>query len=123
MKPVSFVVGILSACAATLVRADSPVVFNEIMYHPLTNEAQLEWVELQNQMSVDVDISHWSLDGGIRFDFPEGTIIRSGAYLVVAASPPTLMTATGLTNVLGPFADRLSNAGELLRLRNNDSRI
>src|SRR6185369_11807372 len=100
MKPVRFAIGVLFASIATLVRADSPVVFNEIMYHPLTNEAQLEWVELQNQMAVDMDISHWHLDGGISFDFPEGTVLRAGAYLVVAASPSGL-AMTGFTNALG----------------------
>src|SRR5688572_29911086 len=106
-----------------LARADSAVVFNEIMYHPLTNEAQLEWVELQNQMSVDIDMSHWSLDGGVDFRFPAGTIIRAGSYLVVASSPATIAAAAGITNVLGPLSNRLSNAGERLRLRNNDGRI
>ena len=47
--------------------ADSVVTFNEIMYHPLTNEPAMEWVELYNQMTVDVDISGWRLDGGIHF--------------------------------------------------------
>ena len=37
--------------------ADSVVVFNEIQYHPATREAELEWVELHNQMAVDVDSS------------------------------------------------------------------
>ncbi len=92
------------------------------MYHPLTNESQLEWVELQNQMAVDVDISNWRIDGGIAFRFPEGTVIRAGEYLVVAISPSTL-TAIGLTNVIGPFTDRLSNAGEALRLRDNNNRV
>src|SRR5437762_11966432 len=64
--------------------ADSPVVFNEIMYHPLTNESALEWVELQNQMSVDMDRSGSSVDGGIHFQFSEGTVLRGGGYLVVA---------------------------------------
>lgn len=103
--------------------ADSPVVFNEIMYHPLTNESQLEWVELQNQMAVDVDLSGWRLDGGISFRFPDGSVIRAGEYLLVAASPSAQMVATGLTNILGPFTDRLSNAGEELRLRDNNNRV
>jgi hypothetical protein len=123
MKFVRFAVGVLVGCAVLSARADSAVVFNEIMYHPITNESQLEWVELQNQMGVDVDMSRWRLDGGIDFTFPEGTVIRAGSYLVIASSPATLSSATGLTNVLGPYANRLSNAGERLRLRNNDSRI
>jgi hypothetical protein len=117
--PLFVVVSILPFVAA----ADSPVVFNEIMYHPLTNESQLEWVELQNQMAVDMDISRWRLDGGINFTFPQGTVIRAGSYLVVAVSPSALATATGFANAIGPFAGRLSNAGEELRLRNNNDRL
>src|SRR5436190_918306 len=101
-------------------RADSVVVFNEIMYHPSANEAVMEWVELHNQMAVDVDLSGWSLAGGIDFKFAEGSVISGGGYLVVASSPGDLMNATGLTNVLGPFTGRLSNSGEELELRNNN---
>src|SRR5688500_5790135 len=109
MKFVHVVILVLASVVPAL--ADSAVVFNEIMYHPRTNESQLEWVELQNQMAVDIDISRWRLDGGIDFPFPEGTVIPAGSYLVIASSPATLMTATGLPNVLGPFANRISNAG------------
>ena len=93
------------------------------MYHPATNEAALEWVELYNQMSVDMDISHWSLAGGIDYTFPEGTIIAGGGYLVVASSPSTLMATADLTNVMGPFMGRLSNSGETLQLLNNNLRV
>jgi len=52
MTAIQFVVATLLAllCLIASSRADSVVVFNEIMYHPLTNEAQLEWVELQNKL-------------------------------------------------------------------------
>jgi hypothetical protein len=114
---------LLCAFATRLLGADSAVVFNEIMYHPLTNESASEWLELQNQMSVDVDISSWRLDGGVDFRFGEGTIVRAGGYLVVALSPEWLTAATGLTNVTGPFTNRLSNAGERIRLRDHNGRI
>jgi len=45
------------ACLLALIspaRADTSVVFNEIMYHPATNEPAMEWLELYNQMAVDV---------------------------------------------------------------------
>jgi hypothetical protein len=109
--------------ATQYLRADSVVVFNEVMYHPSTNEANLEWIDLQNQHSVDVDISHWSLDGGVHYEFPEGTLIRGGGYRVVAINPAALAAATGLTNVLGPFTGRLSNGGDRLVLRNNNLRL
>src|SRR6266542_5341767 len=109
-------VAVLVFAGALRASADATVVFNEIMYHPATNEAQLEWVELHNLMSVDMDLSGWSLASGIDYTFAEGTILAGGGYLVVAVSPVTLMAATGLTNVLGPFSGRLSNSGETLEL-------
>ena len=79
--------------------ADSAVVFNEIMYHPAFDEPDLEWIELHNQMAVNMDLSNWSLAGGIEFTFPEGTVLRGGAYLVVALNPTALAAATGGTAV------------------------
>ncbi|HMJ91178.1 MAG TPA: lamin tail domain-containing protein, partial [Candidatus Acidoferrum sp.] len=108
--------------STVLARADAVVVFNEIMYHPRTNEAALEWVELHNQMAVDVELSGWSIRGGIDYDFAEGTVIPGGGFLVIALSPTNLI-ALGITNVLGPFSGRLSNSGEELRLRNNNGRV
>ncbi len=104
-------------------QADSVVVFNEIMYHPLSTQLSLEWVELHNQMAVNVDLSGWSLTGGIGFQFTEGTVIPGGGYLVVAFSPADLAASTGLTNVLGPYSGRLSNSGEKLELRNRYGRL
>ncbi len=55
--------------AAPVLRADSVVVFNEIMYHPGTNAAGDEWLELHNQMAVDVDLSGWSIANGVGLHF------------------------------------------------------
>jgi hypothetical protein len=100
-----------------------PVVINELMYHPATNEPTMEWLELYNQMAVDVDMSGWSLDGDIHYAFAPGTVLHGGAFLVVAISPTNLAAATGLTNVLGPFSNRLSNGGGQLKLKNNNGRV
>ena len=102
---------------------DSTVVFNETMYHPGGDEETLEWVELYNQMAVDMDLSEWRLAGGVEFRFEEGTIIPGGGFLVIAKSPDTIKQATGLEEVLGPFTGRLENAGERLELRNNNDRL
>ena len=103
--------------------ADCTVVFNEIMYHPAINEPALEWVELRNQMAVDMELSGWTLEGSIDYVFPEGTIIDGGGYLVVALSPADLAAAAGVTNALGPFAGRLGNGGDKIELRNNNHRL
>src|ERR1035437_4708550 len=121
-KCCAFGVALTLAGAASLY-ADTSVVFNEIRYHPATNEAGLEWVELHNQMAVDVDISGWRLDGGIHYTFASNSIVRGGGYAVVAISPDSLAAISGLTGLFGPFTSRLSNSGETLQLRNNSGRV
>src|SRR2546430_9976466 len=117
MKYLAVFLTLIFVCIFSRVRADSTVVFNEIMYHPQTNEAQLEWVELYNQMAVDMDISGWYLTNAIGYKFAEGTVIPGGGYLVVSISPADLVAATGATKLYGPFTGRLSNAGDTLEDR------
>ena len=81
MKYLAVSLALVFVCISPAARADSTVVFNEIMYHPQTNEAQLEWVELYNQMAVDMDISGWYLTNAIGYKFAEGTVIPGGGYL------------------------------------------
>ena len=114
----------LVACCA---RSDVVVVFNEIMYHPLApnaaEEEAREWIELRNQMAVDIDLSGWSLAGGINFTFPQNTILPRGSQLVVAANPAVLQAVTGFVGAFGPWTGKLGNDGENLELRNKDDRV
>ena len=98
---------------------DSTVVFNEIMYNVPGDDESMEWIELHNQMAVDMDLSGWRLDGGVRYDFPEGTVIPGQGFLVVASDPNKLLESAGVDDALGPLAGRLSNGGEELVLLNN----
>jgi hypothetical protein len=113
----------LAAWVAADLRADSVVVFNEIQYHPREREPELEWLELHNLMAVDVDISGWYLSDGVSYEFPAGTVVPGGGYLVVAISPAALVAETGVAGALGPFVGRLSNAGERLELRDLNGRV
>src|SRR5438034_699533 len=70
-----------------------------------------------------MDVSEWSIEGGVQFQFPEGTVVPGDGYLVVALSPSALAAATGYSNAYGPFIGRLSNSGERLELRNNNHRL
>jgi len=114
---------LLLAAATPAARADSVVVFNEIMYHAGTNAAGGEWLELHNQMAVDVDLSGWSIANAVAYTFPEGTVIPGGGYQVVALTPADVSAASGLTNVLGPYTGHLSNSGEKLELYNRNQRL
>lgn len=102
---------------------DSTVVFNELMYHPTDQGSQGEWIELHNAMTVDVDMSNWSLAGGVDFTFPAGTILEGGDYLVVAATPAAVTQAYPLARVLGPFTGAMANSGERIELRNHTQRL
>ena len=102
---------------------DSIVVFNEINYHPAENNHLLEFIEIYNQNSVNVDLTGWKLTGGVDYSFNKNTIIEGGSYMVIALDPETIKEVSGLAQVLGPYEGRLDNAGETIRLRNNNGRI
>lgn len=102
---------------------DATVVFNELMYHPADVAGeQLEWIELYNQMAVDIDLSKWSLAGGIDYTFAEGTFLHGGDYLVIASDPAAL-AAAGVAGALGPYTGQLSNGGETIELRDRNARL
>ncbi len=105
-------------------RADTVMVFNEIMYHPIADEAGEEWIEFHNQMGVDVDISDWRVAGDTEYIFPIGSRIPGRGYLVLARDPVHLSAVTGLTtNVFGPFLSPLDNQGGTLELRDNSGKL
>ena len=107
--------------SATL--GDSVVTFNELLYNPGPSDTGGEWIELHNQLSVDVDLSNWSLSGGIEYSFAPGTTIGGGDYLVVAKDAAALQAAAGITGVLGGFSGSLSNGGETIHLLDHNDRI
>ena len=55
---------------------DAVVVFNEVSYHPTDPTGSMEWVELHNQMGINIDLSDWELTGGVNYTFPEITKIK-----------------------------------------------
>ena len=101
-------------------QADSVVVFSEIMFHP---DDGTEWVELYNEMGVDIDMSRWWIEGGVFYEFPRGTVLEAGSYLVVASNPKSLSAEVRIPNVYGPLSGSLDDGGQQLVLRNHNARI
>lgn len=104
---------------------DATVVINEIMYHPdfaPATEGNFEWIELYNEMAIDMDISGWRLEGAVQFTFAEGSVIPGRGYDVIASSPASLASAGITPSAIGPFVGRLDNSGEEIVLVNRDGR-
>ena len=95
------------------------IVINEIMFDTPSDARNSEFVELYNRGAAPVLLTGWSFVDGIRYDFPAGTTINPGAYLVVAADPAFIAASYGGLVALGPFSGTLSDSGELLRLEDN----
>ena len=98
----------------------------EIHYNPpggLGGEA-LEFVELTNHGSAEVDLGKWSFDG-INFIMPWGTALRPGERLVIASdeAPNTFASQYPDVNVLGYFRGALNNDGERLTLLDDEGHL
>jgi hypothetical protein len=128
--------------ASNQLAAAQEIVISEIMYHPAPtaynpeNNENDEFVELYNPSSSPVALTNvntdvggiWRLSGGIAYTFPTNTVIPAGGYLVVVPFDPAsdvtalsrFQTAYWLTNgqiqMLGPFAGKLANEGDAVRL-------
>jgi hypothetical protein len=63
----------------------------------------------------------------VRYVFPSNTVLRAGAYLVVARVPDMIRTNYGVTNVFGPWigaaTNRLSTEQGTVQLRNRQGAV
>ncbi len=94
----------LSLLFVTTLSVNAQIVVNEIMYNPASHSAREEWVELLNTSSTNVDLSGWTISGGIDFAFTANTIIGPGRFLVVAADRAAFLARfPTATNVVGSW--------------------
>ncbi|MDB6134646.1 MAG: hypothetical protein JWM59_2889 [Verrucomicrobiales bacterium] len=113
---------LLALPALPALAVDATTVFNEVMYHPADANGA-EWIELYNQMAVNMDLAGWRISGGVNYTFPAGTTIPAGGYLLISANPSALQAAAGISGVLGPWTGQLSNGNETITLRNRIDRV
>ena len=95
------------------------VVINEIMFDPVSGDPDDEYVEFFNRSTNTVSLTGWRLRDGVSFDFPTGTSIAPGGYLVVARNAARLRTNyanLNALNCLGDFSGSLANSGERIEL-------
>lgn len=101
----------------------SEIVINEIMYHPIGENSEEEFLELHNRSDAEIDLSDWRVSGEIEFRIPEGTIISAGGFVVLAKNAEHLMARyshLNSQNTLGDFGGTLSNRGGWIFLDSPD---
>lgn len=114
---------ILLVLSLSLRPSIADVVINEIHYAPDVKTEHVEFIELYNSGTNTIDLSSWSLKGGIEFAFPIQAALAPDGYLVIAQDPIALGAKFGLTNALGPWLGRLSNQSDKVVLENERGQV
>lgn len=95
------------------------LMVTEIHYHPAEEGEAGEFVELTNVSTSQIDLSAWSFSEGIRFRFPENTLIGAGESRILCRDLAGFRESFGDDiSVLGSFAGGLRNSGESIELSN-----
>jgi hypothetical protein len=95
------------------------IVINEIMYDPISQNDEDQYVELYNRGTNTVNLGGWQFIAGISWTFPSNAVIAPDGYLVVAKSAVRLMSNypnLGPGNLVGDLSGKLAHGGERLAL-------
>ncbi|MED5586781.1 MAG: lamin tail domain-containing protein [Verrucomicrobiota bacterium] len=126
---------LLAAAAIAVICPQSPaeqVVFSEIHYNPQGD--QPEYLEIYNLTATPQDIANWKFSQGIDYTFPDFNEADPGAVflqpferiIIAGVDEQNLREAYVIpagTKIYGPWTGSLSNAGELLELRDKNGVI
>ncbi len=98
----------------------SGLVVSEIMYHAPSRPdgKNLEYVEVFNSEPIPADLTGFRISGDADYEFPDGTVLPAGGFLVVAKIPGDVAGAYGITGVLGGYSGNLPDGSGTVRLRN-----
>ncbi|MBN2508401.1 MAG: lamin tail domain-containing protein [Verrucomicrobia bacterium] len=95
------------------------IVLSEIMYHPSSERADEEFVELHNLRDLPVSLAGWRFTKGVQFLFPQ-VLIPPGGFLAVAANPAAFAAKyPAVTNVVGGWQGTLRNSDEAIELEDS----
>ena len=101
---------------------ESDVLISEIHYHPAGDGKDDEFVELHNAGIRWVDLSGWSLQGGVELVIPPGTVLGPGEHLALGRDAGAL-EARQAARALGGWKGSLKNRGGILTLTNRTGRL
>ncbi|MBN1807127.1 MAG: lamin tail domain-containing protein [Sedimentisphaerales bacterium] len=109
------------------------VVINEIHYNPDIATELVEFIELHNFGSTDINLSGWYFSDGISYSFPMGSVLPAGGYIIVVQSPAHFQAKWNSSRgffiqeslIYGPFefSSKLENSGEKVELCDANGRV
>lgn len=100
------------------------IQFGAIVANPPGGNQDQEYIELQNPGAIDVDMSGWTLEGGVSLTLKGGTVLPAGESLFLTPNSRAFrLRATSPTGgerrfVQGNYSGHLNNFGEMLVLKN-----
>jgi len=102
------------------------ITFGTIEYNPVSGNQDEEFIQIVNNEPTAIDISDWTVSGGIDHSFIPGTVIAPNNTLYLSPNALTFRNrSTSPTRgedlfVQGNFKGHISNFGELLELRDQN---
>ena len=101
----------------TTVEPTDHVVFSEVFYDTPDDDSKEEWIELYNPTSDSVDLSNLTIeDNKNTYTFPNGTMISSKKFLVIARDEKTFKDMYGDTPDFSDLTLSLNNDGDSFSL-------
>ncbi|MBN2023480.1 MAG: lamin tail domain-containing protein [Pirellulales bacterium] len=103
--------------------------FGTIEFAPASGNQDQEYIQLTNPNSVAVDVSGWTITGGVELTFKPGTVIPAGGSIYVSPDIAAFrLRTTGPRGgqqllVVGDYDGHLSSLGETLTLRGADGAL
>lgn len=96
------------------------VVINEVNYRSIEIQSNIDFVEIYNADGIAIDLTGWRITDGINYNFPAGTVINPGQYLVIASNPTDCQAEFNFSGALGPYTGNLSGEEDNIVLRNEN---
>ncbi len=100
------------------------IVINELMYDPISENDDDQYIELYNQGANTINLSGWQFTSGVTFTFPPNAVIGPSGYVVVGRNTANLFahyTNLNSGNTFGNYSGKLSHNGELVALSQPES--
>ncbi|HTG45519.1 MAG TPA: lamin tail domain-containing protein, partial [Verrucomicrobiae bacterium] len=111
---------------ASFVSTTPKLVITEIMYHPVppppggtNSDEDFEYIELKNVGATALNVSSFTLSGGVEFTFPNRTV-AAGERILVVKSRYAFTNRYGVAlnaAIVGEYGGNLANNGNRLLLR------